>query len=330
MSDQPKEQNPKKRAVRIREPEGTAPGPAKESSAARIESEAAAALARAVTSAEQATSPPVTDGKGESPAAVVPAWAPSAPANRNLAGRHGVSAAVALLALLGGWFGAQLAAQTPSEDGRWREAAQALHENHQTIAGLTGDVKALKSALDALHESVAGVRSDASTTQAELVERLERSERGPQQTLARVKEFGAQLDRIETAAKDPAAKLAALGERLDRIERQIAATAAARATLTPATAIPAGPVPVPAAPPAAQGSAAQTGSIEQKARDVPVEGWVLHEVYNGVALIESRNRRLVEVGPGEVVPGVGRVEAIERRGKRWVVVTAKGVIGSVQ
>jgi hypothetical protein len=57
---------------------------------------------------------------------------------------------------------------------------------------------------------------------------------------------------------------------------------------------------------------------------------VLHEVYDGVALIESRNRRLFEVGPGAMVPGVGRVEGIEKRGKRWVVVTAKGIIGTLR
>jgi hypothetical protein len=61
-----------------------------------------------------------------------------------------------------------------------------------------------------------------------------------------------------------------------------------------------------------------------------VDGWVLHEVSDGIALIESRSRRLVEVGPGEMVPGVGRVESIERRGKSWVVVTSKGVIGTVR
>jgi hypothetical protein len=31
--------------------------------------------------------------------------------------------------------------------------------------------------------------------------------------------------------------------------------------------------------------------------------------------------------PGETVPNAGRVESIERRGKTWVVVTSKGVIG---
>jgi len=60
----------------------------------------------------------------------------------------------------------------------------------------------------------------------------------------------------------------------------------------------------------------------------PVDGWVLREVYNGSALVESRSRGLYEVMPGNIIPGVGRVEAIERRGARWVVVTDKGFIGT--
>jgi hypothetical protein len=78
----------------------------------------------------------------------------------------------------------------------------------------------------------------------------------------------------------------------------------------------------------------QTGTLEAKPaakeppKDVQLDGWTLHEVYDGVALIEGRNRRLYEVGQGGVIPGVGPVEAIERRGKRWVVVTQKGFIGN--
>jgi hypothetical protein len=55
---------------------------------------------------------------------------------------------------------------------------------------------------------------------------------------------------------------------------------------------------------------------------------VVREVYDGAALVESQNRRLYEVVPGGVVPGVGRVEAIERRGRNWVVLTDKGIIGT--
>jgi hypothetical protein len=32
--------------------------------------------------------------------------------------------------------------------------------------------------------------------------------------------------------------------------------------------------------------------------------------------------------PGGILPGVGKVEAIERRGARWVVLTDKGFIGT--
>ena len=89
-----------------------------------------------------------------------------------------------------------------------------------------------------------------------------------------------------------------------------------------------------AARPATATSAAdvpqQTGSVpEPKAapKEMPVEGWVLRDVYGGVALVESRNGRLHEVVPGTKLPNVGRVEAIERRGRTWVVVTSKGIIG---
>jgi hypothetical protein len=50
-------------------------------------------------------------------------------------------------------------------------------------------------------------------------------------------------------------------------------------------------------------------------------------VYGGGAVVEARNGRLHEVVPGRNLPGAGRVEAIERRGRIWVVVTTKGVIG---
>ena len=59
-----------------------------------------------------------------------------------------------------------------------------------------------------------------------------------------------------------------------------------------------------------------------------IEGWVLREVYDGVALIEGRNKRLLEVAPGQSLTGIGRVEAIEKRGRSWVVVTNRGIITS--
>ena len=42
-----------------------------------------------------------------------------------------------------------------------------------------------------------------------------------------------------------------------------------------------------------------------------VPGWVLRRVYDGAALIEGRDG-IVEVEPGMITPGLGRVEAIKR------------------
>ena len=76
----------------------------------------------------------------------------------------------------------------------------------------------------------------------------------------------------------------------------------------------------------------ETGSTEIKATsaDAPVEGWVLHEVYDGVALIEGRNRRLLEVDPARWCPASGASKRSSGGGRRWVVVTAKGVISPVR
>src|SRR6266508_5199249 len=56
-----------------------------------------------------------------------------------------------------------------------------------------------------------------------------------------------------------------------------------------------------------------------------VEGWILRDVQRGTALIEGR-MGLIEVDQGDVVPGLGRIEAIRKQDGRWVVVTSKGLI----
>jgi len=56
-----------------------------------------------------------------------------------------------------------------------------------------------------------------------------------------------------------------------------------------------------------------------------ISGYRVRDVYHGAALIES-DRGMIGVEPGEVVPGVGRVMAIQERGGRWVVVTESGEI----
>jgi streptogramin lyase len=76
------------------------------------------------------------------------------------------------------------------------------------------------------------------------------------------------------------------------------------------------------APPAAAPASAPKVEV---ARLPTVEGWVLHDVANGGALIEGR-QGIYEVYAGDPVPGLGRVDAIRRQDGRWVVVTSKGLV----
>lgn len=61
--------------------------------------------------------------------------------------------------------------------------------------------------------------------------------------------------------------------------------------------------------------------------DSVVDGWVLRNVSGGSALVEGRPG-LIQVMPGDSLPGVGRIETIKREDGRWVVVTSGGLIVS--
>jgi hypothetical protein len=74
-----------------------------------------------------------------------------------------------------------------------------------------------------------------------------------------------------------------------------------------------------AASPSTSASVTQPGIIPV------IEGWVLRNVYGGSALVEGRPG-LIQVMPGDSLPGVGRVESIRREDGRWAVVTSRGLI----
>jgi hypothetical protein len=143
--------------------------------------------------------------------------------------------------------------------------------------------------------------------------------------LGQYNKTGDRLDKVEKAQAEPAARLAKLSETVDKL--RVAQVTAALAAAAPAAAkdvtgstsphaaeAVAPPVPLPAPKP-------------ELARLPTVEGWVLRDVANGVALIEGR-RGLLEVYAGDPVPGLGRVDAIRRQDGRWVVVTTKGLVVS--
>jgi hypothetical protein len=120
---------------------------------------------------------------------------------------------------------------------------------------------------------------------------------------------------ITAANASTADKLAKVSEVLDRVERSQAdrrAAAPAAAPAAPAPDITGSLPPAPAAEP--PGSRAGI-----------VDGWTLRRVMGGVAMVEGRYG-IVEVEPGDTVPGIGRVRDIRRQDGRWVVVTPKGLI----
>jgi hypothetical protein len=98
---------------------------------------------------------------------------------------------------------------------------------------------------------------------------------------------------------------------------------------------PAAPVPVaavaPVAPKEVTGSIAPAAATPAAAPKVEVarlptiDGWVLRDVGYGAALIESR-RGTYEVYAGDMIPGLGRIDAIRRQDGHWVVVTSNGLV----
>lgn len=193
---------------------------------------------------------------------------------------------------------------------------EALAEVHAGIdaartesARIGTEVEQLGRALAALKESQEAARKEIAGRSAGLTERVAKAEQGLSGKIA------ALGDRFEQAERDQGAKLAALTTQIEK-----RAAVAVQAPVQQAAA----PVVAPTKP-----EPTQTGSIEpKKAPEKPavVEAWAVRDIYDGTAILEDRRRRLVEVGPGDSVPGVGRVEGIERRGREWVVVTRQGLI----
>jgi hypothetical protein len=67
------------------------------------------------------------------------------------------------------------------------------------------------------------------------------------------------------------------------------------------------------------------GSIAEPQSDASVPGFSLLSVRSGVALLQTPNA-IIKVSPGDLVEGLGRVTALERRGDKWSLVTTGGVV----
>jgi hypothetical protein len=151
----------------------------------------------------------------------------------------------------------------------------------------------LTTALDRMEQQLAALRTSVETS--------------TQDMHARTARIAERLDRSERAQAEPTQKLAKISDALDRLERRSTQTAEAVAAAAPDV----------------------TGAIGAPAGDAKktpiVNGWSLYQARHGVALIEGRYG-LVQVEPGDTLPGLGKVETIRKQDGRWVVVTSRGLI----
>ena len=157
-------------------------------------------------------------------------------------------------------------------------------------------VVAAKSGIEemqALKEQVVQVRVDLAALKTSI-------DAGQRSANAQFTRIGERVDRIDRTQAEPVAKLT---KAIEAFERR----ADLHAKETTGSITPPQPIGAPAK---------QSGGVE---------GWVVRDVQRGTALIEGRIG-MIEVDPGDVVPGLGRVEAIRKQDGRWVVVTSKGLI----
>ena len=270
-----------------------------------------------------------------------PAAAAEAPARRPSFSPYAAKAAALAGAVAIGWAAGHATSATrraadPAEKALlavdWNGVASGLQKSQADAIRMAADVQALKGTLAGLKDAVDRAKQEAAGRFAQVTERLDRTQKIEQEVATRV---SALAERVDSGPR-----LAQIVERLDRMEKQaVVGHVKPAATVAPAAEVPLriGSIPEQKpVPPSDIGRSEQAkteAKTEARAEAKPepkaaIEGWVLREVYDGVALIEGRNKRLLEVAPGQSLTGIGRASRSPRRGRSWVVVTNRGIITS--
>jgi hypothetical protein len=213
-------------------------------------------------------------------------------------------AAVVVLAIAAGALGGAFATATFMHGGSDVASNSSPTSLEASLSRIDADIQALKTGLD--HTSKLGMSQFNKTSE--------------------------RLDKLERAQSEPSAKLAKLSEAVDKLRAAPAAAPAAAAAAAPAAKEATGSI-APAPQTVAMTAVPKTDAkIDAKpdaktevGRLPTVDGWVLRDVAYGGALIDGR-RGTYEVYAGDMIPGLGRVDAIRRQDGRWVVVTSRGLI----
>jgi hypothetical protein len=130
--------------------------------------------------------------------------------------------------------------------------------------------------------------------------------RAIKQQLAELSTIKANLD---TASRSTTTQIAKIADRLDRLDQHASTETTGSIASAPA-------------------SASAPVTEQPKLTDRILQDWIVQDVQNGRALVESRSGGVFDVGAGSVLPGVGRVDAVKRQDGQWLVLTARGTITS--
>jgi hypothetical protein len=201
-----------------------------------------------------------------------------------------LAASILVAAVAGSFGGALIASEFMRRPAVEAAAAAPKTADRQDTRDLVQTLKAQLAELAALKATLDGANHTASTQLTKISDRL---------------------DALEHAQTDPSGKLARIADAVDKLEKRSASTETTGAL----------PVSQPAA--AATAPAPDTNVAGPVLKD-----WVVQDVHNGRALIESRYGAEFFVASGSVLPGLGTVQAVKRQNGEWVVVTTKGVITS--
>ena len=202
--------------------------------------------------------------------------------------RAGLHAAVLASAVAFGWICGELGLPRAA-DGAMRGSLASPGAAPQAQAPVA-DSPALRADMQGLKDEIA---------------------RAQQALVAKLDQLTGRIEHVERMAQAPAAKLDQIAARLAQIEPHAGSVAAAAPQTAPA--------------PNASAGAAKPGSGDAKAK--MLSGWSIREVFDGIAVVDGPYGT-VEVVTGDNIPGVGRVDAIRRRGNGWILVTSRGTIAS--
>jgi hypothetical protein len=212
-------------------------------------------------------------------------------------------AAVVALAIGAGALGGAFATATFMHGGSEVASNTSPTSLEASLSRIDADIQALKTGLE--HTSKLGMSQFNKTSE--------------------------RLDKVERAQAEPAAKIAKLSETVDRLRSApaaapaVAAAAPAASSASKETTGSIAPAQQVAATPAASKTDAKIDAKTEVGRLPTLEDWALRDVAYGGALIDGR-RGTYEVYAGDMIPGLGRVDAIRRQDGRWVVVTSRGLI----